>query len=82
MARRDLPSVKDVAAQVLRSVEAEGQIKQAERQLLRGALNPKTKTDLGFALMKLASQCRSIDDEDPEVTHQDLINFMGQCHAK
>lgn len=82
MAREQLPSVQDIARQVLRDVEAENHVKLAELQILRGALNPRTKTELGHDIMKLASACARIDEE-PRITTSDLLNFVAQCnHAK
>lgn len=79
MARAQLPSVQDIARQVLRDVEAENHIKLAEQQILRGVLQPRTKTELGHDLMKLASACARIDEE-PKVTTGDLLDFVARCN--
>lgn len=82
MPREQLPSVQDIARQVLREVEAENRIKVAEQQILRGVLSPRTKTELGHDLMKLASACARIDEE-PGVTTNDLLDFVARCnHAR
>lgn len=78
MPREQLPSVREIAQQVLRHVDAENHIKQAELQILRGTLSPRTKTELGHDLMKLASACAQIDEE-PKVTIGDLREFVERC---
>ena len=80
MPREQLPSVQDIARQVLREVEAEGRIKTAEQQILRGVLSPKTKTELGFDLMKLAVECAKVDEE-PTITANDLLDFVARCNC-
>lgn len=82
MARTALPSVKETAQQILREVAAENQIKTAEHQILRGVLQSKCATDLGYDLTKLAAQLRNIDEQNPEVSYADLENFIGQCHGR
>jgi len=77
-----LSSIKETAQQVLRDVEAENQIKTAEQQILRGVLQSKCSTDVGYDLTKVAAQLRRIDDENPEVSYTDLENFMGQCNGR
>lgn len=79
MAREPLPSVQDIAQQVLRAVEAENHVKLAELQILRGVLSPRTKTELGHDLMKLASACTQ-HDEEPRVTTSDLLDFVARCN--
>lgn len=79
MAREKLPSVQDIARQVLRDVEAENHVKLAELQILRGVLSPRTKTELGHDLMKLASACAQ-QDEEPRVTAGDLLDFVDRCN--
>jgi hypothetical protein len=81
MPRAQYPSISEIAQQVLREVKAEDQIKTAERQILRDVLHPQVKTDIGVDLMKLAERCRNYDDEDPEITVEDLHNFMAKCNA-
>ena len=78
MPREQLPSVREIAQQVLRDVDAENHIKLAERQILRGVLSPRTKTELGHDLMKLASACAQ-QDEEPTVTVSDLQDFVERC---
>lgn len=77
-----LSSIKETAQQVLRDVEAENQIKTAEQQILRGVLQSKCSTDVGYDLTKIAAQLRHIDDQNPEVSYTDLMNFVGQCNGR
>lgn len=81
MARVQMPSVSEAAAQILREVEAEQRIKTAEVQILRGSQRPLT-TDDAKLLMKLAESCRDIDTNDPEVDYADLQHFMAQVNAR
>lgn len=81
MARVQMPSVSEAAAQILREVEAEQRIKTAEVQILRGAQRPLTTNDAKL-LMKLAETCRSIDTDNPEVDYEDLHNFMATVNAR
>ena len=81
MARTELPSVKETARQILREVEAENQIKTAEQQILRGVLQSKCATDIGFDLTKVAARLRTIDDQNPEISYTDLNDFMGRCNG-
>lgn len=70
------PSIKDIAAQVLRDVGAEEQVKTAEAQILRGALTPPPppRTELAAELHKLAAECRQQSDD---VTYGDLKEFLN-----
>lgn len=78
MARIEYPSIKDAAAEVLRTVAAEGMIKHAERQLLHAAIQPSS--DVTDGLRKLATELRDVDD-DPEITYADLHAFVTRCHS-
>lgn len=78
--RMKYPSVSEAASQILREVAAEEQIKTAERQVLRGTMQPRVRTDVGQELMKLAAQCRDMT-ENPEVSYDDLRNFVAQVNA-
>jgi len=80
MAREQLPSVQDIARQVLRDVDAENHVKLAELQILRGVLSPRTKTELGHDLMKLASACAQ-HSEEPQITTEDLVEFAVRCNS-
>ena len=74
MPRMTYPSVKDVAGEILREVQAEQQIKTAEAQVLRGTLSPAPQeTDLSVDLRKLAHDCRQQNDD---ITFGDLQEFM------
>jgi hypothetical protein len=77
MPRIKYPSIKDAAAEVLRTVVAEGMIKTAERQLLHDVEHPQS--DVTAGLRKLAATLRTVDDE-PEVTYEDLHNFVMRCN--
>lgn len=78
MARLRTPSVKEAADEILREVAAERMIKTAERQLLHDVENPRT--DVGAGLLKLASQLRDTDVENPEITYDDLHQFVVKCN--
>jgi len=78
--RTAYPSIRETAAQVLREVDAERLVKTAEHQLLQGALRPRT--DISDGLHKLAACLRDVDDDNPEVSYDDLHSFMAQCNAK
>lgn len=77
MARIKYPSIKDAAAEVLRTVAAEGLVKTAERQLLQAAVQPSS--DITDGLRKLAAELRDVND-DPEITYADLQAFVTRCH--
>lgn len=79
--RMKYPSVSEAADQILREVAAEEQIKTAERQVLQGVLQPRVRTPIGHELMKLAEQCRGMS-ENPEVSYDDLRNFVAQVNAE
>lgn len=81
MSRFKMDSVRETAAQILREVEAEGRIKTAEQQILRGTLHPRVSTDIGAQLTKLAADCRTMS-ENPEVSYEDLRNFVAQVDAR
>jgi hypothetical protein len=70
------PSIKDIAAEALREVAAEAQVKTAEQQVLRGALTPPPppRTELSTELHKLASECRRQSDD---ITYADLEDFFN-----
>jgi len=74
------PSIREIAEQVLREVDAEEQIKTAERHAVRDAAAPKVHSDLAKDLQKVAALCRSAADEDPVVTVDDLKQFMAQVN--
>lgn len=78
--RMRYPSVSEAAQQVLREIEAEEQIKTAERQILRGA-SPGVATEEAQGLMKLAEELRQVDVDNPEVSYADLHNFMARCNG-
>lgn len=80
--RMRYPSVAEAARQVLQEVEAENLIKTAEEQVLAGTLHPRVQTEVGQGLMKLAEHCRKINVENPEVTYNDLREFMAACDAE
>jgi len=80
MPRATYPSVKNAALEILREVEAERMIKTAERQVLRNIDQPQT--DLGMGLMKLATDLRQVDLDNPEVTYADLHRFMTACNDR
>lgn len=75
MTRRNAhPSISSVAADILREVEAEDQVKIAETQLLRGTLAAQVpSTELGDELRKLATVCRTQTDD---VSYADLQEFL------
>lgn len=75
------PSIKEAVSQIMQEVLAEGQIKTAERQILKGALNPRFSTNIGHYFMKLGEQCRNLAD-NPEASYDDLRNFVEQVNAK
>jgi nitrogenase subunit NifH len=78
MPKTNVPSIKDIASQVLREVRAEDQVKTAEVQILRGTFTPAPpETDLAKDLRKLAHECRQSSDD---VTFADLQEFL--THAK
>lgn len=79
MARVNYPSIKEIAAEVLREVEAEARIKTAERKLLVEATS--FTTPYAQELLKLAEVCRELDTK-PRVTINDLEFFMEQCNAR
>ena len=78
MPRVNYPSIKEIAAEVLREVEAEDQIKTAELKALQDALSPRVKTSFGQELVKLAEICRNLDDTNPVVTVDDITQFIGK----
>ena len=80
MAKPEYPSISEIAAGVLRSVDAEDQIKTAETQMLREALQPPPppRTELARELRKLASECRQ---QTSELTYADLQQFLEQTNA-
>jgi hypothetical protein len=82
MPRVKMPSVSEAAAQILREVEAEQRIKTAEVQLLHGVKNTQLTSEEARDLIKLANECRKINIEDPEVTYDDLHNFMTTINAR
>lgn len=82
MARVKMPSVSEAAAQILRDVEAEQRIKTAEVQLLHGVKNAQITSEEARDLIKLANECRKINIEDPEVTYDDLHNFVTTANAR
>ena len=82
MARMQYPSIEETVEQILGEVRAEERIKTAEHQLLREAIRPQSRTKVASDLKKLAACCRLADDDNPEVTYQDLHNFMAQVNAK
>jgi len=81
MTRMTYPSIQDMTAQILREVNAEQQIKTAEQQLLRHALNPVVHTEIAQQLTKLASACRHLSDT-PDVSYAELHQFIVQTDAK
>lgn len=81
MAKPVYPSVSEAAAQILREVEAEEQIKVAEQQILRDSVNVP-ETDMAQALTKIAQELRSIDIDNPEVTTFDLHGFIQKVNAR
>lgn len=76
MPRMRYPSIKDIAADALRDVAAEDQVKTAEAQILRGAITPSPppRSELSAELHKLASECREQSDD---VTYADLQEFLN-----
>ena len=76
MARITYPSIRDIAADALREVAAEDQVKTAETQLLQGALlpAPPPRTALSVELHKLAAECRQQTDD---ITYADLEDFLN-----
>ena len=76
------PRISDAVDQVLREVDAEDRIKTAEQQLLRESISPRSRTKVASDLKKLAASCRTLDENNPEVSYQDLHNFMAQVNAK
>jgi hypothetical protein len=77
MPRTNVPSIKDIASQVLREVRAEDQVKTAEVQILRGTLAPApAETVLAGDLRKLAHECRQQSDD---ITLADLQEFLGNA---
>lgn len=76
MPRMKYPSIKEIAADALRTVAAEDQVKTAEAQLLRGALLPPPlpRSELSAQLHKLAAECRQQSDD---VTYADLQEFFN-----
>ena len=76
MPRMRYPSIKDIANEALRTVAAEDQVKTAEAQILRGALNPPPppRSELSAQLHKLAAECRQQSDD---VTYDDLQEFLN-----
>jgi nitrogenase subunit NifH len=74
MPRTNVPSIKDIASQVLREVRAEDQVKTAEVQILRGTITPApAETELAKDLRKLAHECRQQSDD---ITLADLQEFL------
>jgi len=82
MARVKMPSVSEAAAQILREVEAEQRIKTAEVQLLHGVKHAQLSSEEARELIKLADTCRQFNIEDPEVTYDDLHNFVTTANAR
>jgi len=78
--RMRYPSISDTAQQVLREIEAEEQIKTAELHILRDATQGVVAEE-AQGLLKLAAQCRNIDIDNPEVSYEDLRNFMVRCNG-
>jgi Arc/MetJ-type ribon-helix-helix transcriptional regulator len=78
--RTRYPSVSEAAQQVLRDIEAEEQIKTAERRVLRSVASGVTSEE-ATGLLKLAAQCRNVDIDNPEVSYDDLRNFMARCNG-
>lgn len=78
--RTKYPSIRETAAQILREVAAEEQIKTAERQMLCRATQRCAQTPLSQELIKLAEQCRHLAD-NLEISYDDLDNFVTQVNA-
>lgn len=74
------PSIQEIANEVLREIDAEEQIKTAERQALRAASKPQIQSDLAKDLQKVAAMCRTAEVENPTVTWEDLKQFMAQVN--
>lgn len=74
------PSISEITADVLRMVSAEDQIKTAETQMLRDALQPPPppQTELARELKKLANECR---EQTNKLTFTDLQQFLEQTNA-
>ena len=70
------PSVADIAADILREVDAERQVKCAEQQII-SAHEGLPATEVGHYMAKIAATLRGLPD-DPPVTVEDLANFMEQ----
>jgi hypothetical protein len=51
-------------------------------QLLHGVKNAQLTSEEARDLIKLADACRTINIEDPEVTYDDLHNFVTTANAK
>lgn len=77
MPRTTYPSIKDITSQILRDVRAEHQVKTAETQILRGAVEPVLpETELALDLRKLAHECRQQTDD---ITINDLQEFLSHA---
>lgn len=75
---RVYPPIADIAAQVIRDVQADRMIKTAETQVLRSTTRGVLpETELSANLRKLAHDCRQQSDD---ITVADLQEFLN--HAR
>jgi hypothetical protein len=79
--KMEYPSIKETASQIMRDILAEERVKQAEQQMLQDVLSPRFKTDLGYTLIKLATQCRELAN-NTKISYNDLNNFIKQANAR
>lgn len=82
MARPQLPSVSETAAQILREIAAEERIKVAEMAVVKGTHGAYLTSQEAQAFMKVAAACRTIDTANPEINYTDLYHFMAQANAR
>jgi len=76
--RTRLPSIKDVAEQVLDSVRSERLVKHAGAQFQTDE-NLLPQSELSRELLKIAAACRVSDDS---LTYNDIDQFVRAVNAK
>jgi len=70
-----MPHIGDIAEQVLDEVRSAGLTKIAEHQIVRAeSAKPRARTELGTALLKVAEELRSADND---ITVGDLTGFLN-----
>jgi hypothetical protein len=74
---KQVPSIAQIAADILREVDAERQTKVAAAQLAGPTASPVPHSEVARGLNKIAHRLRELPTE-PVVTMTDIHNFMGR----